>query len=218
MAGTVTALVVQKKNKERVNVYLDGEFAFGLAMIEALKLRKGQRLSDEDLARLQALDEIEVAHERALTFLSYRPRSAQEVRRRLAEKGISPDAIETVIDRLRQAGLLDDRAFARFWIENRQQFKPRGGRALRHELRQKGVAGPIIEEALASLDEDEAAYQAALARARRYVDADETTFRKRLGDFLTRRGFDYAVVRDVLDRLWRELVNARDPLAHDDLN
>jgi regulatory protein len=218
MAGTITALVVQKRNKERVNVYLDGEFAFGLAMIEALKLHKGQHLGDDEIARLQVLDEIEVAHERALNFLSYRPRSAEEVRRRLREKKISETAIETVVGRLERAGLLDDRAFTRFWIENREQFKPRGARALRYELRQKGVPDAIIEDALSDFDEQDAAYRAARAQVRRYAQADQQTFRKRLGDHLTRRGFAYSTVRDVLDRLWAERVDETCTPAHDDLD
>jgi regulatory protein len=204
MAGTITALVAQKRNKERVNVYLDGEFAFGLALIEALKLHKGQQLSDDDIARLKALDEIEVAHDRALNFLSYRPRSSEEVRRNLHQKEFAERTIETVIERLTGAGLLDDAAFARYWVDNRERFEPRSRRALRYELRQKGVPDPAIQAALDDLDEEDAAYRAASARLRRYARADEETFRKRLGDFLARRGFGYEIVRDVLDRLWQE--------------
>jgi regulatory protein len=204
MAGTITALVAQKRNKERVNVYLDGEFAFGLALIEALKLHKGQQLSDDDIARLKALDEIEVARDRALNFLSYRPRSSEEVRRNLREKEFAEQTIETVIERLTGAGLLDDAAFARYWVDNRERFQPRSHRALRYELNQKGVPDAAIQAALDDLDEEDAAYRAASARLRRYARADEETFRKRLGDFLARRGFGYGIVRDVLDRLWRE--------------
>jgi regulatory protein len=201
MAGTITALVVQKRNKERVNVYLDGEFAFGLAMIEALKLHKGQTLTDEDIARLKTLDEIEKAHERALNYLSYRPRSVDEVRRNLSGKYPEP-AVEAVIDRLERAGLLNDREFARFWVENRDQFKPRSERALRYELRQKGVGDADIDLALESIDEADAARRAAEGRVRRYRNADEKTFRKRMSDFLARRGFSYGIIRDVVDQLW----------------
>lgn len=204
MAGTITALVAQKRNKERVNVYLDGEFAFGLALIEALKLHKGQQLSDDDIARLKALDEIEVARDRALNFLSYRPRSSEEVRRNLRKKEFAEQTIETVIERLTGAGLLDDAAFARYWVDNRERFEPRSRRALRYELSRKGVPDAAIQAALDDLDEGDAAYRAASARLRRYARADEETFRKRLGDFLARRGFGYGIVRDVLDRLWQE--------------
>ncbi|HOA23272.1 MAG TPA: RecX family transcriptional regulator [Aggregatilineales bacterium] len=207
MAGTITALVVQKRNKERVNVYLDGEFAFGLALAEAIKLKKGQTLSDEDIARLKALDEIEVVHERALNLLSHRPRSAEEVRRKLrdSKQEFSDTAIETVIERLERAGLLDDEAFARYWVDNRERFNPRSARALRHELRQKGVSNQVVDRVLADLDEQDAAYRAAQAKVRRYAHADEAEFRKRMGGYLSRRGFAYGVVRDVLDRLWDEI-------------
>lgn len=207
MAGTITALVVQKRNKERVNVYLDGEFAFGLALAEAIKLKKGQTLSDEDIARLKALDEVEVVHERALNLLSYRPRSAEEVRRKLrdSKQDFSDTAIETVIERLERAGLLDDEAFARYWVDNRERFNPRSARALRHELRQKGVSDQVADKVLADLDEQDAAYRAAQAKVRRYAHADEDEFRKRMGGYLSRRGFAYGVVRDVLDRLWDEI-------------
>jgi regulatory protein len=153
MPGIITALVVQKKNKERVNIYLDGEFAFGLAMIEALKLKKGQQLDDAEIKRLKTLDEIEVAKDHALNFLSYRPRSADEVKRNLREKGYSDSVLEAVMGRLEQAGLVDDEAFARFWVENRDRFKPLSERALAYELKKKGVADAAIEAALEAVDE-----------------------------------------------------------------
>ncbi len=204
MAGTVTALIVQKRNKQRVNIYLDGEFAFGLALIEAAKLHKGQQLTDEDIDHLKALDEIEVAHERALNLLSYRPRSVNEVQRNLREKQISEVAIETVVGRLERTGLLNDEEFARFWVENREQFAPRGERALRYELSQKGISDSIIDTVLGDLNQEDAAYRAARARAQRYAKADKAVFRKRLGDYLARRGFSYDDIRDAVERLWNE--------------
>jgi regulatory protein len=204
MAGTITALVVQEKNKERVSVYIDGEFAFGLAMIEALKLRKGQQLSEADITRLRASDEVEVAHEAALNFLSYRPRSVQAVSRRLEERELSRQSIDVVIERLLQAGLLDDDAFARYWVENREQFGPRSVKALRQELRQKGVPDSSIDLAVEVLDEGEAAYRAAGQHAGRYAHLDRQTFRKKVGDFLLRRGFGYSVIQDTVNHLWAE--------------
>jgi regulatory protein len=207
MSGTITALVVQKRNKERVNVYLDGEFAFGLAMIEALKLKKGQPLTDQEIARLKALDEIEVAHEHALKYLSYRPRSTEEVRRNLrkSKRGFSETAIETTIERLERAGLLDDAAFVRFWVDNRERFKPRSRRALRYELRQRGVPNRVMDPILDEVDEVDAAYRAGEDMARRYARADEETFRKRLSSYLSRRGFAYGIVRETVDRIWSEM-------------
>jgi regulatory protein len=223
VSGKITGLVVQKRNKERVNVYIDGEFAFGLAMIEALRLRKGQDLSDEEIERLRALDEIEVAHEAALNFLSYRPRSVAEVRKRLQDKEFSPETIDSVLARLKDTKLLDDESFAQYWVENREQFEPRSARALRFELRRKGVPDSDISTSLESLDEEDAAYRAAKAQARRLQGKDLATFKKRLGDFLLRRGFGYPIIKTVVKRLWEESAPDGDhdpdmPHSFDDMN
>jgi regulatory protein len=204
MPGTITKLEIQKKNKERVNVYLDDEFAFGLALIEALKLKRGQVLSDDEIERLRELDEAERAHERALHFLSYRPRSEDEVRRNLKSGKFSSDAIEGTLERLKTSRLVDDRAFVQYWLENRGQFKPLAARALKYELRQKGIAADLIDEVLQSVefDEEEAAYQAALPRARRLAGLTQEEFEQKLGAFLGRRGFGYEVARDAVRRAW----------------
>lgn len=211
MAGTITALVVQKRNKQRVNVYLDGDFSFGLPLTEAARLRKGQYLSDEEIEALKARDDAESAYERALKFLSYRPRSSDEVRRNLREHGAPTWAIDEALERLERAGLVNDGEFARFWIENRQQFKPRSPQALRYELRSKGVADRVIDEALAGLDAEALAYDAARGYLRRLRSADSDGFRRKLGNFLTRQGFAYPLVRDIVESLLAEREATQEP-------
>ena len=201
MAGAITALRFQKRNKDRVNVYLDGQFAFGLAVVEAVHLRVGQVLGDDDIARLQRQDEVGRAYERALNFLSYRPRSEAEVRRNLRKKNGEDEVIEVVIERLTRAGLLDDREFARYWVENRLQFNPRGARALRHELWEKGVPTSIIDDTLADFGEEAAARKAAEAGVRRLAHLEPRDFRRRLGSYLARRGFSYAVIVPLVEEM-----------------
>lgn len=208
MAGRITALTFQKHHKDRANVYIDGKFAFGMAAILAAKLKVGQELSDDDMARLQDRDGCERAYERALNYLTYRPRSEAEIRRNLREKHAG-EVIDSVIERLVGAGLVDDGEFAQYWVENRLQFRPRGLQALRYELRQKGVADSAIDEALAGVDESQAARQlveSALSRFRRLPPAD---FRRKLSGYLTRRGFSYQVVRSLVEEM-AELVRCED--------
>jgi regulatory protein len=206
MGGRITALKVQKRNRRRVNVHIDGRFAFGLAALEAMRLKIGQHLSAEDIARLKEKDQSEVAYDRALNFLSYRPRSVAEVRSRLTEKGYDPTTIDEVIARLSRAGLLDDVAFARYWLENRDTHKPRGSRALQYELRQKGVADAVIADLLADYDESDAAYRAALPQAHKLARRNDIdTLRSKLVAFLNRRGFSFGIARDTVDRLLKEL-------------
>ena len=207
MSGTITALVVQQRNTDRVNVYLDGKFAFGLAAIEAVRLKRGQVLSDADIERLQAADDVERAHEKALHFLSNRPRSEWEVRQNLQKAGYEAAAIERVLERLRGVGLVDDVAFARYWLDNRAQFRPKGALALRQELRRKGVAREVIDAVLTESEhaDDAAALHAALAQADRYRRLPRPEFAQKLGAYLARRGFDYETVREAVNAAWQHL-------------
>jgi regulatory protein len=210
MGGIVTALEFQKGNKERVNVYLDGAYAFGLpAVIAATHLRRGQELSDAEIAMLRALDEQERAYEQALRFLRYRPRSQAEVERYLRRKRFAEEIVTHVMARLQEAGYLDDEAFARFWVENRQRFRPRSRRALGIELRQKGVEQDIIQEVVGEQDDEEAAWQAVEARLSRWRGLNEEQLQRKLNDFLGRRGFAHETIRAVYRR-------ARQILRHTD--
>lgn len=147
----------------------------------------------------------------ALRFLSHRQRSEREVRRRLAEKGHCSDRIDRVVERLRELKLVDDREFADYWLTERQLHKPRGQRALRAELFQKGVPREVVDEALGAGERDEVddAYRAAEKRAAQLSSLDEAGFRQRLSQFLLRRGFDWETVIPVVERLWHEHVNER---------
>lgn len=210
MMGTITALEVQKRNKERVNVYLDDAYAFSLSLDEAARLRKGQALSDADIAALQNDDSLKRAVDSASRYLAHRPRSIAEVRQNLADKEFPEPIIEAALERLITLGYLDDHAFASFWVGERNRFKPLGTRALRYELRQKGISEAIISDVLAELDVDDAAYRAALPQLRRLRGSSRRVFEQKIGGFLQRRGFSYDVARQVLRQLQEEL-DASDP-------
>jgi regulatory protein len=205
MAGTVTALRVQKGNAQRVNVYLDGQYVLAVPILTAANLRRGQLLSDEDIARLRAVDEEERAYDRAVRFLASRPRSIVETERYLRRRELDDLVVGRVIQRLEAAGYLDDRLFAQFWVQDRERFRPRGQAALRYELRLKGLPDPIIEEALQALDAEDSAYRAAVTYAPRLARLDRPAFRQKLGSYLLRRGFSHEVVWPVVDRTWQEL-------------
>jgi len=202
----ITALSVQKRNPNRVNVYLDGEFAFGLARIVAAWLQVGQELDEKRIASLQAEDSQEVAYQRALKFLGYRIRSSQEVQRNLQKNGVSEEVISSVLERLQRSGLVDDVRFAQAWIENRSEYRPRSRRALTIELRQKGISEQVIEEIFDQTggEEEDLAYQAACKQARKLKDLEWPDFRRKLNGFLARRGFSYDVIAPVVDRVWAE--------------
>ena len=205
----ISAIEPQQKNPQRVNVYLDGEFAFGLASILAAWLKVGQELSEEKIASLKTEDEREVTYLKALHFLSYRPRSSAEVHQNLTKRGISDTLAKETVNRLQSSGLVNDNAFAQAWVENRNTFRPRSKSALRMELRRKGLNDETIQSVLdEQVDEQALAFEAARKYARRLTGLEWLEFRQKLGGFLARRGFSYTTLAPVVSEVWKETQTA----------
>lgn len=212
MEREITAIKAQKRNRQRVSIYLDGKFAFGLSRFVAGWLEPGRKLSQAEIETLLIKDTYEVAFQKALQFIHYRPRSVEETRRRLNEKGFSSEVIEATIQKLLEKKWLDDLDFSRQWIENRNDFRPRSERLLAYELRQKGVADDKIKQALEKYagDENELAYQAGIKKAKQCRDESKFDFQKKVGGFLGRRGFHYGIVKPTVERLWEEYASPSD--------
>ena len=205
MDRKITAMKVQKRNPNRVNIFLDGEFAFGVSRIVAAWLSIGQVLTDEKILAIQQDEANEAAFQNALKVLSYRPRSILEVQKKLQENGFDKTVVDLVIGRLKEGGLLGDQEFAQAWIENRTVFRPRSQRLMALELRQKGVSDEVVQNALAStLDDETLAYQSAILYARRLKGLEWQEFRKKLGAFLMRRGFSFGIVGPLVHQVWQE--------------
>ena len=204
MAGKITALKIQKRDKGRVNVFLDDEYAFPISLDAALELKKGQELTDAEIDALKNADAYSKAYNAALHFLSFRQRSQFEVEKRLKEKEYSEEVIAATVVRLLDKGYLNDEEFARMWLADRNRFKPRAARALSFELRQKGIASEIIDMVLLDLDEEAAGWKAIQPKLERWRTLDEAEFKKKATGFLGRRGFGYHIVRGVLDRVKEE--------------
>ncbi len=209
----VTDLTTQKRNQERLNVFIDGRYAFSLALEAAADLKIGQSLSEARIAALKTADSLAQAKNQAVRLLSYRPRSVQEVARKLAEKGYDEAVIDQVVQHLQEVDLLNDRAFADYWVEQRQTFKPRSRLALQHELNQKGISRRVIETAVAVVDEDEAAYRAVSANLWRWRNLSQEQFKQKVGQYLQRRGFNYDTIRPVLQRTWQAVEDEEYPAA-----
>lgn len=200
----VTSLETQQHDSERVNVYVDGAFAFGASkmLVFSRGLRAGQELDEAAMAELLHDDAAERAFGAALNFLSFRPRSRREVEDYFRRKKIEPEVAGAVIERLLRGGMLNDHEFARYWVENRQTFRPRGSRALRLEMRQKGLEREIIDEVLdGTIDEEASAYEAGLKKVRSLQKLDDREFFQKMVAYLQRRGFPYAVAAVATKRL-----------------
>lgn len=206
MAREITAIKAQKRNRQRVSVYLDGEFAFGLSRFVAAWLEPGRMLTEAEIEKLLEEDTYEVAFQKALQFIQHRPRSIEETRRRLSEKGFNAEVIDAALEKLQEKNWLDDFDFARLWIENRNAFRPRSNQLLAYELKLKGVADETINRALEQFsgDQDELAYQSGIKKARKCRHESKFDFTKKVGGYLGRRGFHYGIVKPAVERLWEE--------------
>ena len=213
----VTALQFSPTGGKKVRVSLENMPDFNLqAEIVALeKLKVGQELSSERIEALKKRDLSQRCYHAATHFLSFRPRSENELRERLSKRGFDSVSIQKTISRLKEQGLLDDQAFARFWVENRARLNPRSRWLIGRELKQKGISDKAIYHAVDILDDSETAYRVASTRAYRLAGADYQTFRLRLGQYLKRRGFGYGVIKDTTARLWQEL-DKENPSSADD--
>jgi len=202
----ITALRIGRGRGKRVNIFLDGKFAFSLEAEVAAKegLQVEEVLSDEQIEALARSDHFHRCLNAAIHYLSYRPRSESELRERLRQRGFDGDTQEAVITRLKEQGLVDDMAFAQFWKDNRESFSPRSQWLTKLELRRKGVANDIIDQVVDAIDNDASAYRAALGKARSLPRFDYQSFRRRLGEYLKRRGFSYGVIHHTVERLWQE--------------
>ena len=211
-AGTITALRAQANDPQRVNVFVNDEFAIGvsLATITKTGLYIGKSISAEEFALIEQIESGNKAFQAALRFLEARPRSTAEVRERLERKDFAPQAIEAALARLAELELIDDASFARFWVENRQACRPRGVSALRGELRRKGIDADLVADVLSdgalTGDESTSAWTLARAAVRKYANTrDRNAFTRRMGGYLQRRGFSFEIIRPIVDQLWVEI-------------
>ena len=205
----ITDIEPQVNNAERVNLYVDGHFLLGVSALVVLQmgLKIEQELLPEQLEQLRSEDAEQQAVDRALNFLSFRPRSREEVRRYLRRKETPPYIIEAALARLDRLDFVNDRAFVEFWVENRDKFNPRGSHALKNELRVKGVEQEIVDELVDGEQDEQLALRAGRKKAlslARLPNMDYPTFRNRLGAFLQRRGFGYEDVTHAVKALWNE--------------
>jgi regulatory protein len=202
----ITSLKAGRGRDKKVNIFLDGKPALNLLAETALKekLQVGQELSESRIETLAGLDRAQRCLNAAFRYLAYRPRSEAEIRQRLLRRGFDSATADGALAKLRERGLIDDAAFARFWKDNRESFSPRSRRLTGLELRRKGLPADVIEAVVREIDETDGAYRAASVRAGRLPLSDYQLFRRRLAAYLGRRGYDYDIIKETVDRLWKE--------------
>ena len=210
----ITALKAQLRDKNRVNVFVDGSYRFSLEIAQVIDLgiKTNNEYTEEELLQLEIESQYGKVYARALEYVFVRPRSQRELRdylrRKMLDKrdqhgnirrGISPELADRVFDRLVDKGHLNDTKFATFWIENRNLRKGISERKLRAELMAKGVASQVIDEVMRSSERDEGADIQAVIKRKINKYAED----RKLIEYLARQGFGYDVIVEGL-RVYRE--------------
>ncbi len=209
-AGKITSLTVQHNNAERVSVFIDGAFAFGahLDVVAEFGLRVGIVLTEEERERIEEADALAAAKSIALGYLAHRARTEREIRTRLARSGFSGAVVDRVLARLFELGYVDDAAYARSFASGRFRNRGYGPARIRGDLLRKGVDRTLADETLGEVLEPEETLAAARAQAekrwaRLASEADPQKRRRKLADFLARRGFSGDTVRRVVEEIVR---------------
>jgi regulatory protein len=205
----ITAITPQQKDKNRVNVMVDGKYRFSLDIFQYadLGIRVGQDFSDDELTALEQESVFGKLYARSLEYCLMRPHSAREVRDYLyrktrdtrtksgeIRKGVSPSITERVFDRLVEKKYIDDEKFTRYWVENRQLTKGVSRRKLQAELRTKGVESSIIDRHLQESPRTEESELAKVIAKKQARYADPQKFMQ----YLARQGFSYDDIKQAL--------------------
>lgn len=207
----VTAISAQKKKKGRFNVYIDGQFAFGISQFTLLEnsLKIGKILSEEQILKILKKEDLTKYTDAAVKFLSFRPRSEKEIKDYLAKKiatvGQIPfheaqdsAIIELVLKKLRKYNYIDDYEFAKWFIESRTKVHPKGIKVLKLELKQKGIDLDIIEKILKKdRDETTLALKAIEKKVYKWQKLPEMEFKRKIYQFLASRGFEADTITEI---------------------
>ncbi len=202
MEKIITALEPQKNNPERINVYIDYQFAFGISRFVGAWLKKGECLEDSRIQALLESDNHEKALQKALHFIAYQPRTEKEIRDKLTHSGFDESVIEAAMAELSEKGYLNDAHFAMNWVESRAASKPRSRRFYSYELKRKGISESIINQAIETAPEDgDLAYALGCKYLKRFAALDEAEFQKKMQGVLARRAFSYDIIKETINQL-----------------
>lgn len=200
----LTRLTQQKKDPTRINIFLDGQYAFALDLETVTKhhLKPKLELTTDQVKQLLHEGEYQRIYNLTLKLIARRPRSEQELDQWFYKKEITSVISEPIKQKLRDLNLLNDLEFAHWWIDQRLTHRPKGPAMLRVELQAKGISSSIIKQALADIpDTSEAITQLAHKKLRTITRYDVDQQRQKLLAFLQRKGYSYGKIKPIIDEL-----------------
>ncbi|MDF2545470.1 MAG: recX [Anaerosolibacter sp.] len=206
--GIITKIEQQEKNKSRYSVYVDHQFAFGISedLLVKFRLLKGKEIDSSAMEKIILEEEQHKANNYAFKLLSYRGRTKQEMEIKMKEKGYEASVVEKTIAFLQSNNYINDEDFASSYIRDKVNIQKLGKMRIKQELYQKGIDKNIIQEAISEQIDHEDELETALNLGRKKLDStyrndDKNAQYRKLGSFLQRKGFDYDVIKKVLNVL-----------------
>ncbi len=204
----ITKIEIQKKRKNRVSLFLDNIFFCGIPqeLLSKLDLYKGKEVDEDEIRKLIAEKECAEAKQKVLRLFNRRVYSEQEIRAKLEKKGYEETTIEKVVEELKETSLISDYSFAKAFVSDRLRLNPKGSFQISYELKKKGVNQTIIDRVFSEENVVEGDFDRALEIATRRLEIlksirDRKAKKRRLYNYLLRRGFPYEVIKKVFDEL-----------------
>ena len=201
----VITSIKQQKAKNRVNVYLDDKFGFGIDLdnLVILKIKIGNEYSQEQIEELIKKAEYQKTLDKLLRFASMRPRSEKEVERWFQKKDVHKSLWDELKERLKYFELLNDTKFAKWWVDQRQAFRPKSKRVLIGELRLKGISSEIINNLFedTKIDEVKMAQDLISKKMYKWEKLDSKLKKQKMTQYLAQKGFGWNVIEQVLPKM-----------------
>ncbi len=218
----ITKITRQKNNQERYNIYLDEEYAFAVdeGILIKFGLMKGKTLEQFDIDEINYEDEIAKAFNKALHFLSFQMRSEYEVKKKLLDAGHGEAVVLEAVRKLESLGFLNDQTYSKALLETKKRTLKKGPRAIRQDLKKKGIDKALQDEVLETFTEEEQleiAMQLAEKEVRAGSRRTPMQLKQKIQDVLMRKGYSFGIVSDVLERIelerkddeWEELISSQ---------
>jgi regulatory protein len=203
----ITSIERQVKNKNRVSIFVDGEYFGSLDEKTFVKstLKTGDTLVSDTWNTLQREGECESALNKAIAYISKIMRSESQVKRYLEKKGFHEEPIDHAVEKMKNYKYIDDEAYAKMILSHQINVKRVGQMAIRHALRQKGISGEISDKVLETYEEEEE-LQNAIKHAQklynRYKNLDDKYKRKsKISQNMARRGFSWDIIEQAINRI-----------------
>lgn len=204
--GIITKIEAQKRNKERVNIYIDEEYAFSLSA--ELVYREGlackMEVDNERLSRIAIEEGYLKCKESALRTIERAYKTEKEIRDKLISKEFDINSIERTIEFLKEYNLINDENYVKMYVKDK--IKNQGQNKIKYALMQKGINEGLIKEELSKVNSDsqrEVAYDLAVKKYNLLAKREDDKYKlsQKLYRFLTTRGYDYSVVSEVVKKV-----------------